>query len=102
MSFTVIAQYNSFVENNFIKKDPKQLKVLERINDLWINKEKRKFFFKNNFKQGIYVSCLSKELLKPQTKQLSTAPKSPVPQNVRSCYNHSDFSYRLKIQKDSI
>ena len=34
---------------------PKQLKVLERINDLWINKEKRKFFFKNKFKQGIYV-----------------------------------------------
>ena len=55
MSFTVIDQYNSFVENNFIKKDPKQLKVLDRINDLWINKEKRKFFFKNKFKQGIYV-----------------------------------------------
>ena len=45
MNFTVLDQYKSFVENNFIKKDPFQIDVLERIYDLWKMKDEKNFFF---------------------------------------------------------
>ena len=34
MTFTVVDQYNSFVENNFIKFDNGQIKILNDINIL--------------------------------------------------------------------
>ena len=55
MNFTVLDQYKSFVENNFIKKDPFQIDVLERIYDLWKMKDEKNFFFKNKFKTGVYL-----------------------------------------------
>ena len=42
MSFDVIDQYNSFVENNFIKSDNDQIKILNDINIVW-KKNKRTF-----------------------------------------------------------
>ena len=49
MNFTVLDQYISFVENNFIKKDPFQIDVLERIygkkwqipDTIWNTKQKK-------------------------------------------------------------
>ena len=55
MNFTVLDQYKSFVENNFIKKDPFQIDVLERIYDLWKMKDEKNFFFKNKLKTGVYL-----------------------------------------------
>ena len=55
MNFTVLDQYKSFVENNFIKKDTVQIDVLERIYDLWKMKDEKNFFFKNKFKTGVYL-----------------------------------------------
>ena len=40
MSFTVIDQYNSFVENNFIKSNQSQLDVLKKIDTIWNNNKK--------------------------------------------------------------
>lgn len=55
MIFTVLDQYKSFIENNFIKKDSSQIDVLRRINNLWEIKDENKFFFKNKFKTGVYL-----------------------------------------------
>ena len=53
MKFNILDQYNSFVENNFIKKDLKQVEVLKKINEAW-NKNKKIFFSKKN-KKGVYL-----------------------------------------------
>ena len=53
MKFNILDQYNSFVENNFIKKDLKQVEVLKKINEAW-NKKKKNFFLKKQQKR-----CLS-------------------------------------------
>ena len=53
MKFTILDQYNSFVENHFIKKDIKQIKVLEIIDQIWLNKNK--LFYKGKYKKGIYL-----------------------------------------------
>ncbi len=55
MNFTVLDQYKSFVQNNFIKKDLDQIHVLEKIYNLWKIKDEKKFFFKNKFKTGVYL-----------------------------------------------
>ena len=46
MSFDVIDQYNSFVENNFIKPNKTQLEVLKKLNLVWKSSQKKKFIFK--------------------------------------------------------
>ena len=43
--FNVIDQYNSFVENNFIKSNKEQLEILAKIKSIWTNKKKIKFVF---------------------------------------------------------
>ena len=53
MKFNILDQYNSFVENNFIKKDLKQVEVLKKINEAW-NKNKKIFFSKKN-KKVVYL-----------------------------------------------
>ena len=55
MSFNVIDQYNSFVENNFIKSNETQIDVLKKINSVWNTNKKIKFFFGNKKKDGIYL-----------------------------------------------
>ena len=55
MSFTVIDQYNSFVENNFIKSNRSQLDVLKKIDIIWNNNKKTNLFSNNNKKNGIYL-----------------------------------------------
>ena len=55
MSFTVIDQYNSFVENNFIKSNRSQLDVLKKINTIWNNNKKTNLFSNSNKKNGIYL-----------------------------------------------
>ena len=55
MSFTVIDQYNSFVENNFIKSNRSQLDVLKKIDTIWNNNKKPNFFSNSNKKNGIYL-----------------------------------------------
>ena len=48
MSFNVIDQYNSFVENNFIKSNDLQLDVLKKIDTIWNNNKKTNLFSKSN------------------------------------------------------
>ncbi len=55
MSFNVIDQYNSFVENNFIKSNETQIDVLKKINSVWNTNKKIKFFLGNKKKDGIYL-----------------------------------------------
>ena len=55
MNFTVLDQYNSFVENHFINKDSQQIDVLQKINNAWNNNNKNKYFFKQKKIQGVYV-----------------------------------------------
>ena len=55
MSFTVIDQYNSFVENNFIKSNQSQLDVLKKIETIWNNNNKTNLFSNSNKKNGIYL-----------------------------------------------
>ncbi len=55
MSFTVIDQYKSFVENNFIKSNRSQLEVLKKIDTIWNKNKKTNFFSNNNKKYGIYL-----------------------------------------------
>ena len=43
--FNVIDQYNSFVENNFIKKNVDQIKFLKQANNIWSSYSKTKLFF---------------------------------------------------------
>ncbi len=55
MSFTVIDQYKSFVENNFIKSNRSQLEVLKKIDTIWNKNQKTNFFSNTNKKYGIYL-----------------------------------------------
>ena len=56
MSFNVIDQYNSFVENNFIKSNSIQVDVLKKINKIWDNNKKTNFFLGNKKKmEYIYM-----------------------------------------------
>ncbi len=55
MSFSVVDQYNSFVENNFIKTSEEQLNVLKKLNSTWINSKKNNFFIKSKKKDGVYL-----------------------------------------------
>ncbi len=55
MFFDVVDQYNSFVENNFIKKNSEQIKVLKKINEIWSANKKKTFFFNNTNKDGVYL-----------------------------------------------
>ena len=55
MNFTILDHYESFVENNFIKKDLEQIDALKNIYNTW-NENKKKYLFqnkKNNY--GIYI-----------------------------------------------
>ena len=54
MSFDVIDQYNSFVENNFIKSNGEQLLVLKKLNAVW-KKNKKTGIFSNKKKDGVYL-----------------------------------------------
>ena len=51
MSFNVIDQYNSFVENNFIKSNKEQLEILAKIKSIWTNKKKSNLFLANKKKR---------------------------------------------------
>ena len=55
MSFNVIDQYKSFVENNFIKSNRSQLEVLKKIDTIWNKNKKTNFFSNTNKKYGIYL-----------------------------------------------
>ena len=46
MGFDVIDQYNSFVENNFIKSNNVQLDVLKKINSVWNSSQKKNLYIK--------------------------------------------------------
>ena len=54
MFFDVIDQYNSFVENNFIKSNGEQLIVLKKLNAVW-KKNKKTGIFSNKKKDGVYL-----------------------------------------------
>ena len=53
--FNVIDQYNSFVENNFIKKNKDQIEFLKQANNIWSSFSKTKLFFKDKIFEGIYL-----------------------------------------------
>ncbi len=55
MTFDVIDQYNSFVENNFIKSNQSQLDVLKQMNITWNTNKKTNLFSVNKQKDGIYL-----------------------------------------------
>jgi len=55
MNFTVLDQYNSFVENHFINKDSQQIDVLQKIYNAWSNNKHKNYFFKQKKIQGVYV-----------------------------------------------
>ncbi len=55
MSFSVVDQYNSFVENNFIKTSEEQINVLKKLNYVWINNKKNSIFIKSKKKDGVYL-----------------------------------------------
>ena len=55
MSFSVIDQYNSFVENNFIKTSNAQIEVLKKLNTVWNKNKKNTLFVKSKKKDGIYL-----------------------------------------------
>ncbi len=55
MPFDVIDQYNSFVENNFIKSNDEQLEVLKKLNSVWSSNKKNNFFSNTNKKHGLYL-----------------------------------------------
>ena len=55
MNFTVLDQYNSFVENHFINKDFHQTDVLQKIDNAWNNNRQNNYFFKQKKIQGAYV-----------------------------------------------
>ena len=60
MSFSVVDQYNSFVENNFIKTSKEQLEVLKKLNSVWINNKKNNIFIKSKKKmEFIYTDQLA-------------------------------------------
>ena len=53
--FNVIDQYNSFVENNFIKNNNYQIEFLKQANNVWSSFSKTKLFFKDKIFEGIYL-----------------------------------------------
>ncbi len=55
MSFNVIDQYNSFVENNFIKSNKVQLDVLQKIDSSWNNNKKSNLFSVKKKIDGVYL-----------------------------------------------
>ncbi len=55
MPFNVIDQYNSFVENNFIKSNDVQLDVLKKLNLAWSKNNKKNIFKTFNKKDGAYL-----------------------------------------------
>tara|TARA_B100000575_G_C23102572_1_gene636215 strand:- start:506 stop:1546 length:1041 start_codon:yes stop_codon:yes gene_type:complete len=55
MSFSVIDQYNSFVENNFIKTSETQLEVLRKLNSVWSQNKKNSLFVKSKKRDGVYL-----------------------------------------------
>ena len=55
MGFDVIDQYNSFVENNFIKSNNAQLDVLKKINSVWNLSQKKNLFINNKKQEGVYL-----------------------------------------------
>ncbi|MDC3131634.1 cell division protein ZapE [Pelagibacteraceae bacterium] len=55
MSFDVIDQYNSFVENNFIKPNKTQLEVLKKLNLVWKSSQKKNLFLNNKKQEGVYL-----------------------------------------------
>ena len=55
MSFDVIDQYNSFVENNFIKPNKTQLEVLKKLNLVWKSSQKKNLFSNNKKQEGVYL-----------------------------------------------
>ena len=55
MGFDVIDQYNSFVENNFIKSNNAQLDVLKKINSVWNSSQKKNLFTNNKKQEGVYL-----------------------------------------------
>ena len=55
MNDTVKQRYNSFVENNLISYDDKQVELLKTINRIWQQSKKIYFFSKIKKYQGIYV-----------------------------------------------
>ena len=50
MKFTVLDQYNSFVENHFINEDSQQTDVLKKIYKAWSNNKHNNYFFKKKKK----------------------------------------------------
>jgi len=55
MPFDVIDQYSSFVENNFIKSNKEQIRVLKNMSLVWQNYKKTGIFSNSNKKEGIYI-----------------------------------------------
>ncbi|SVE22393.1 uncharacterized protein METZ01_LOCUS475247, partial [marine metagenome] len=55
MNFTVLDQYNSFVENHFINEDSQQIDVLKKIYNAWSNNKHNNYFFKQKKIKGVYV-----------------------------------------------
>ncbi len=53
--FNVIDQYNSFVENNFIKKNKDQIEFLKQADNVWSSFSKTNLFFKDKIFEGIYL-----------------------------------------------
>ncbi len=55
MNFTILDHYQSFVENNFIKKDLDQIDALKIINNTWMDNNKNSLFCYKKNKFGIYI-----------------------------------------------
>ena len=55
MFFDVIDQYHSFVENNFIKANEEQIRVLKKINSIWNANKKTNLFSPIKKKDGVYL-----------------------------------------------
>ena len=55
MNYTLLDQYNSFVENNFIKKDLKQIHALQEMYNAWKKNHKNIFFKKKLEVKGLYI-----------------------------------------------
>ena len=55
MKFNILDQYNSFISNNFIKKDLEQIKLLKEVNKTFLNSRINSFIFKKRKIHGVYV-----------------------------------------------
>tara|TARA_Y100000590_G_scaffold406956_1_gene496721 strand:- start:713 stop:1753 length:1041 start_codon:yes stop_codon:yes gene_type:complete len=55
MSFNALDQYNSLIENHFIKKDDNQIKVLQKMINVWNLRNNKRFFFNSKTIKGIYL-----------------------------------------------